>query len=117
MQKCEKIKKESKNHNSKIIDPTEFCMAPSEREKLALSELLISCIASFGPQNCSTSPNHSQDKGKTTFLCGTQKVFESSNLRLFSKIFNQKVKADLQTITKNLPFKTKQSSVAQSVFK
>ena len=31
MQKCEKIKKDSKNHNSKTIDPTEFCLAPSEK--------------------------------------------------------------------------------------
>ena len=52
MQKCEKIKNDSKNHNSKkTIDPTEFCLAPSEREKLALSELLISCVVSFGPKN------------------------------------------------------------------
>ena len=37
----QKNKKRLKNHNSKTIDPTEFCLAPSEREKLALSELLI----------------------------------------------------------------------------
>merc|ERR1711872_553652 len=51
------LKKDSKNHNSKTIDPTEFCLAPSEREKLALSELLISWVASFGPQNLPTFPN------------------------------------------------------------
>ena len=57
MQKCEKIKKDSKNHNSKTIDPTEFCLAPSEREKLALSELSISCVGSFGPKKASTFSN------------------------------------------------------------
>ena len=35
-EKCGKLKKDSKNHNSKIFDRTEFCLAPSEREKLAL---------------------------------------------------------------------------------
>ena len=86
MEKCEKIKKDSQNHSSESIDCTEFCLAPSEREKLALSELLISCVVSFGPKKLPTFANHSQDKGKTTFLRGTQKVFESSNLRLFSKL-------------------------------
>ena len=89
MQKCEKLKKDSKNHNSKSIDRTEFCLAPSKRKKSALSELLISCVVSFGPKKLPTFPNHSQDKGKTTFLRGTQKVFESSNLRLFSKQLNE----------------------------
>ena len=36
-EKCGKIKKDSKNHNKKTIDRTEFCLAPSERENLALS--------------------------------------------------------------------------------
>ena len=34
--KCEKIKKDSKNHNSKNIDPTDLWLAPFERKKLAL---------------------------------------------------------------------------------
>ena len=34
---CGKIKRYSKNHNKKTIDRTEFCLAPSEKEKLALS--------------------------------------------------------------------------------
>ena len=83
MQKCEKLKKDSKNHNSKSIDRTEFCLTPSKREKSALSELLISGVVAFGPKKLPTFSNHSQDKGKTTFLRGTQKVFESSNLDFF----------------------------------
>ena len=55
--KCEKIKKDSKNHNSKTIDRTEFCLAPSEREKLALSDLLISCVLAFGPNDATHEIN------------------------------------------------------------
>ena len=36
-EKCEKIKKDSENHSSETIDRTEFCLAPSERKKSALS--------------------------------------------------------------------------------
>ena len=31
-EKCEKIKKDSENHNSKNIDPIDFCLAPYERK-------------------------------------------------------------------------------------
>ena len=34
MEKCEKIKKDLKNHSSKTIDRTEFCLASSERGEL-----------------------------------------------------------------------------------
>ena len=84
MQKCEKIKKDSKNHNSKTIDPTEFCLAPSEREKLALSELLISCVVSFGPKSRPTSSKASLKKGKSEFRRRSQKA--EGILRLFSKL-------------------------------
>ena len=57
--KCEKMKKNSKDHNSKTTDRTEFCLALSERGKLALSELLISCVISFGPKNLPTFENAS----------------------------------------------------------
>ena len=83
MRKCEKIKKDSKNHNSKTIDPTEFCLAPSEREKLALSELLISCVVSFGPKKAPTFPNPAREKGKIDFRRRSQKA--EGILQLFSK--------------------------------
>ena len=86
MRKCEKIKKDSKNHNSKTIDPTEFCLAPSEREKLALSELLISCVGSFGPQKASTCSNASREKGKIKFRGRSQKA--EGILQLFFKLIN-----------------------------
>ena len=63
--KCEKIKKDLKNHSSKTIDCTEFCLASSERGELALSELLISCVVSFGPKSRSTFPNSPWEKGKS----------------------------------------------------
>ena len=56
---------------------------PSEREKLALSELLISCVAPFGPQNLPTFPNASWEKGKINFRHRSQKA--EGILRLFSK--------------------------------
>ena len=83
MRKYEKIKKDSKNHNSKTIDPTEFYLAPSETEKLALFELLISCVVSFGPKSRPTFANSAREKGKIEFLRRSQKA--EGILRLFSK--------------------------------
>ena len=73
MQKCEKIKKDSKNHNSKTIDPTEFCLAPSEREKLALCELSISCVGSFGPKKGQLLQTTHEKKGKLISAAGLKK--------------------------------------------
>ena len=36
-EKCRKIKKDLKNHSSKTINYTEFCLASSEKGELALS--------------------------------------------------------------------------------
>ena len=45
-----KMKKDLKNHSSKTMDCTEFCLASSERGELVLSKLLISCVAPFEPK-------------------------------------------------------------------
>ena len=62
MQKCEKIKKDSKNHNSKTIDRTEFCLAPSERKNISCFLATNFMHSPIKPQKLSNYPKRTMRK-------------------------------------------------------